>query len=164
MPRVIAWRIHQVAYVENLKPLRQSNFSTACIKPRLPSWMRSRSGRPDAWYFLAIDTTSRRFDCTNVRCASSPCRAQRRSSRFFAGVSDFALQHLLARSVATLDLLREANLVVLREQWVLPDVRQVEPDEILFVTLNTLFRQGPILRPCRRLACSLTSDWSRAAR
>src|SRR5579863_5019937 len=73
-------------------------------------------------------------------------------------------QHLLARSVATLDLLREANLVVLREQWVLPDVRQVETDEVLLVTLNSLFSQGPILRPCRRLACSLTSDLSRAAR
>ncbi len=48
--------------------------------------MRSRSGRPDAWYFLAIDTTSRRFDCTNVRCASSPSRAVRRSSRFLVGV------------------------------------------------------------------------------
>ena len=72
MPRVIAWRIHHVAYVENLKPLRQSNFSTACIRPRLPSWIRSRSGRPDAWYFFAIETTRRRFDCTNVRWASSP--------------------------------------------------------------------------------------------
>jgi len=48
MPRVIAWRIHQVAYVENLKPLRQSNFSTACMSPRFPSWIRSRSGRPEA--------------------------------------------------------------------------------------------------------------------
>ena len=26
----------------------QSNFSTACIRPRLPSWIRSSSGRPDA--------------------------------------------------------------------------------------------------------------------
>jgi hypothetical protein len=44
--RVIAWRIHQVAYVENLKPRRQSNFSTARIRPRLPSWIRSSSVRP----------------------------------------------------------------------------------------------------------------------
>ena len=86
MPRVIAWRIHHVAYVENLKPLRQSNFSTACIRPRLPSWIRSSSGRPDAWYFLAIETTRRRFDCTNARSASSPSRAARRSSRFLAAV------------------------------------------------------------------------------
>ena len=90
MPRVMAWRIHQVAYVENLKPLRQSNFSTACMSPRLPSWMRSRSGRPDAWYFLAIDTTRRRLDCTNVRWAYSPSRPALRSSRFFAGVSFLA--------------------------------------------------------------------------
>ena len=44
--RVIAWRIHHVAYVENLKPLVWSNFSTARISPRLPSWMRSRSSMP----------------------------------------------------------------------------------------------------------------------
>ena len=71
MPRLIAWRIHHVAYVENLNPLRQSNFSTACINPRLPSWMRSSSDSPDAWYFLAIETTRRKFDWTNWRSASS---------------------------------------------------------------------------------------------
>ena len=147
MPRVIAWRIHHVAYVENLKPLRQSNFSTACIRPRLPSWIRSSSGRPDAWYFFAIDTTSRRFDCTNVRWASSPSRAPRRSSRFLAGVRPLAPASSCSRgSVATLDLLRQANLVVLGEQRVLPDVGQVEPDEIFFVPLDTLLRQDPILR------------------
>ena len=61
--------------------VRQSNFSTACIRPRLPSWIRSSSGSPNAWYFLAIDTTRRRLDCTKVRCASSPVRTERRSSR-----------------------------------------------------------------------------------
>jgi hypothetical protein len=35
--RVISWRIHHVAYVENLKPRRQSNSSTARIRPMLPS-------------------------------------------------------------------------------------------------------------------------------
>ena len=35
--RVMAWRIHQVAYVQNLKPRRYSNLSTARIKPALPS-------------------------------------------------------------------------------------------------------------------------------
>ena len=46
MARVMAWRIHQVAYVENLKPLVWSNFSTARMSPRLPSWMRSRKASP----------------------------------------------------------------------------------------------------------------------
>ena len=75
--------------MENLKPLRQSNFSTACIRPRLPSWMRSSRGRPEAWYFLAMDTTNRRLDCTKVCWAPSPCRVVRRSSRFLAGVRPF---------------------------------------------------------------------------
>ena len=44
--RVIAWRIHHVAYVENLKPLVWSNLSTARIRPRLPSWIRSSSCIP----------------------------------------------------------------------------------------------------------------------
>ena len=57
-----------------------------------------------------------------------------------------AVLQLLARSVAILDLLREANLVVLGEQWVLPDVGEVEPDEILFVPLDSLLRHRPILR------------------
>src|ERR1700676_2017911 len=56
------------------------------MSPRLPSWIRSSRGSPDAWYFLAMDTTRRRFDCTNVCWALSPWRVVRRSSRFFAGV------------------------------------------------------------------------------
>ena len=46
----------------------------------------------------------------------------------------------LARRVAALDLLREADLVVLGEQRVLPDVGEVEPDEIFLVPLDTLLR------------------------
>ena len=44
--RATAWRIHQVAYVENLYPLRQSNFSAARTSPIVPSWIRSRNGSP----------------------------------------------------------------------------------------------------------------------
>ena len=43
--RVIAWRIHQVAYVENLKPRRYWNRSTAFMSPMLPSWTRSSRER-----------------------------------------------------------------------------------------------------------------------
>jgi len=38
-------------------------------------------------YRLAIDTTRRRFDWTNVCWADSPWRTVRRISRFFAGVN-----------------------------------------------------------------------------
>ncbi len=76
-PRVIAWRIHQVAYVENLNPLRQSNFSTARISPRLPSWMRSSSSSPRPVYRLAIDTTSRRLEAMNSAFASAPSDSSR---------------------------------------------------------------------------------------
>src|SRR3954452_6006968 len=46
MERVMAWRIHHVAYVENLYPRRYSNLSTAFIRPMLPSWIKSRNCRP----------------------------------------------------------------------------------------------------------------------
>ena len=43
--------------------------------------------------------------------------------------------------VAALDLLGEADLVVLGEQRVLPDIGQIEPNQIFFVALNTFLRQ-----------------------
>src|SRR5206468_4192964 len=64
MARVMAWRIHQVAYVENLYPRRYSNLSTAFMRPMLPSWIRSRNCRPRFVYFLAIEMTSRRLAST----------------------------------------------------------------------------------------------------
>jgi hypothetical protein len=35
--RVMDWRIHQTAYVENLTPRSGSNLSTARMRPRFPS-------------------------------------------------------------------------------------------------------------------------------
>ena len=72
--RVIAWRIHHVAYVENLKPFSKSNFSTARMRPMLPSWMRSRNDIPRPMYFFAIDTTSRRLAEVSCSRASRPIR------------------------------------------------------------------------------------------
>ena len=72
MARVMAWRIHHVAYVENLKPFSKSNFSTARIRPMLPSWMRSRNDIPRPMYFFAIDTTSRRLADVSCSRASRP--------------------------------------------------------------------------------------------
>src|SRR5436305_13888685 len=75
MERVIAWRIHQVAYVENLYPRRYSNFSTAFINPMFPSWIRSRNDNPRLVYFLAIEMTSRRFASTISVLLEAPCAA-----------------------------------------------------------------------------------------
>ena len=141
MPRVIAWRIHHVAYVENLKPLRQSNFSTACIRPRLPSWIRSSSGRPGRLVLLGDrdDEAQVRLHERPLRVVAVPGAAPQlpllRRREALGGVQ------LLAGVVAPLDLLRQANLVVLGEQRVLPDVGEVEPDEVFLVPLNSLFRQ-----------------------
>ena len=74
------WRIHQVAYVENLKPCRQSNFSAARINPKMPSWIRSRSVRSRDWYFFAIETTRRRFELIMRSFASWSPRSMRLAS------------------------------------------------------------------------------------
>ena len=44
-----------------MKPLVWSNFSTARMRPRLPSWMRSRNSSPRPMWRLAMDTTRRRL-------------------------------------------------------------------------------------------------------
>src|SRR5260221_519988 len=62
--RMIGWRMHQVAYVENLWPRRYSNLSTAFIRPMLPSWIRSGNCSPRLVYFFAIEMTRRRFAST----------------------------------------------------------------------------------------------------
>src|SRR3954447_4698661 len=61
-PRWIDCRIHSVAYVENLKPFRQSNFSEARIRPSMPSWIRSPRVRPWPWYLRATEITNRRLE------------------------------------------------------------------------------------------------------
>src|SRR2546426_372847 len=78
--RVMACRIHQVAYVLNLYPLRQSNFSTARISPRFPSWIRSRNSMPRPTYFFAMLTTRRRLASIRRRFASSSPRSIRLAS------------------------------------------------------------------------------------
>ncbi len=45
-----------------------------------------------------------------------------------------------------LDLLGEADLIVLRQQRILADVGEIEPDEIFFVALDTLLRHS--VTPC----------------
>ncbi len=79
-PRATACRIHQVAYVENLNPLRWSNFSAARTRPIVPSWIRSRKGSPWFLYLFAIETTSRRFASTISRFAPSSPRSMRFAS------------------------------------------------------------------------------------
>src|SRR5215210_744711 len=76
--RVTAWRIHHVAYVEKRLPISGSNFSTARIRPALPSWIRSSKSTPRPLYFLAIEITSRRLHSISRRLATvSPSRARR---------------------------------------------------------------------------------------
>src|SRR5438876_6546766 len=67
----IAWRIHQTAYEMNLMPLVSSNLWAARIRPRLPSLIKSESDTPWFWYFLATETTNRRFERTSLSSASA---------------------------------------------------------------------------------------------
>ncbi len=127
--------------MENLKPLRQSNFSTVCMSPRLPSCTRSSSGRSAAWYFLAIDTTRRRLPLVNVCTAASPARTIRCSSRH-VGRADPSQRCKLRVGVASgLDHLGQPDLVVFSEQGVAADVAEVQTDQILVWRLHSLVRQ-----------------------
>src|SRR5207248_7638835 len=55
-------------------------------------------------------------------------------------------EEITACGVTAFDLLRQPNLVVLREQRVLPDIGQIEPDEIFLVPLDSLFRHECLSR------------------
>ena len=134
MPRWIAWRIHQVAYVENLKPLRQSNFSTAWMRPRLPSCTRSRSGMPDAWY---ASRSTRRDAGSTARTGAGRPRPRGRASGGLA--SPYGVRPLLTVSRVSraalpgFDVLGEAGFVVLGQQLVPTDVFQIQANEVLVV-------------------------------
>ena len=65
-----------------------------------------------------------------------------RSSRFLAWVSPLPpASKSVERLLALLDLLGEADLVVLREQRVLPDIGQIQANQVFFVPFDALFRQ-----------------------
>ena len=66
----IAWRIHHTAYEMNFTPWSGSNFRAAVSRPTLPSPIRSMSGRPRFWYFLATEMTKRRLRFTSSCSAS----------------------------------------------------------------------------------------------
>ena len=74
--RVTACRIHQVAYVENLKPLRQSNFSTARIRPEHALLDQVEEGEA-----LPAVVLCDRDDQAQVRSGSSPPWHARRRAR-----------------------------------------------------------------------------------
>src|SRR5256885_9001423 len=55
----------------NLMPLVSSNLWSARIRPRWPSLIKSESETPWFWYFLATETTNRRFERTSSSSASA---------------------------------------------------------------------------------------------
>ncbi len=59
------------------------------MRPRFPSWIRSRIGTPRPTYRLAIDTTSRRLADVSSRRAASPSLIVRRSRRCSSNGSSF---------------------------------------------------------------------------
>ena len=117
MARVMPWRIHHVAYVENLNPRRQSNSSTARIRPMLPSWIRSSSGSPWPWYLRATDTTSRRLAMMKRWRAASALRTSRRALRDALLRAQTAGAEALLGLLAALDRHGELDLFLLGEQW-----------------------------------------------
>ncbi len=92
-----------MAYVENLKPRRQSNFSTARFSPSVPSWIRSRNGTPSPAVALRD-----RDDEPEVRLD----------------------HHALRDGISALDALRESDLLGRGEQLVAADVGEEELEAV----------------------------------
>src|SRR5690349_9197279 len=65
---------NQGVSLSDLIPFVSSNLWAARISPRLPSLIKSESDTPWFWYFLATDTTKRRFERTSLSSASSSPR------------------------------------------------------------------------------------------
>ena len=130
-PRCTAWRIHQVAYVENLNPFRQSNFSAARIKPMIPSWIRSSSISPCPWYLFAIETTRRRFELTrrsfavlspsSIRFASSTSCAAVSSGKRPASLRNSCSESVVAAAIWV--FVYETSSSIAREQSSVSSIR-----------------------------------------
>ena len=128
--RVMPWRIHQVAYVENLKPRRQSNSSTARISPMLPSWIRSSSGSPWPWYLRATETTSRRLAMMNRCRAASAFRTSWRAFMIDLLGPQAAGAEALLPLLAVLDQDGELDLLLLGEEWLARRRLQVQAEVV----------------------------------
>jgi hypothetical protein len=134
--------------VEKRKPRSGSYFSTALMRPMLPSWMRSSNGRPIPRYFLATDTTSRRFFSMSFFLARrSPALARSERSISSAWVSQVA-----AGDVRQVPGERVRRVVLARDGA--PARRQASPEVVVvaggffaFVALISLLVAGGLL-PC----------------
>ena len=62
------------------------------------------------------------------------------------GRQALARAELIARRVAVFYLLSKPDFVILGEQWILPDVGEIQADEIFFVSLDTLLRHRSVPR------------------
>ena len=114
MERVIACLIHHVAYVENLYPFLQSNLSTALIRPRFPSCIRSRNSIPLPTYLLAMLTTSLRLASQSFFFASSSpfsifLASSISSSAESRGTLPISLRYILTGSSTVIPLGSEAS-------------------------------------------------------
>ena len=84
--RWMACEIHIIAYVEKRKPLRQSNFSTARMRPSIPSWTRSASSSDVPLpHFAATDSTRRTLQRISSSFASRSPRSIRLASAISSG-------------------------------------------------------------------------------
>ena len=93
-----ACRIHHTAYEMNFTPRSGSNFRAAVISPRFPSPIKSTSGTPRFWNFLATDTTKRTlWRASRSWASTSPLNAFRASSiscsRFSRGTREISSRY-----------------------------------------------------------------------
>ena len=143
--------------MENLNPLRQSNFLHRVHQPEVALLDQIQQGQAGCLVLLGdghhqpevgLDEAALGLLAHLNGAAQYPAAGGREAIGASGGMF-FVLVEKCLRFVALFDLLGELNLVVLGEQGILADIGQIEPDEILVVALNTLFRHShtlPIIR------------------
>ena len=155
--------------MENLKPLRQSNFSTACIRPEVA--LLDQVEQRQAGGLVLLGDRDHQAEVGLDEGLLGLLALQDGAAQLALLGRGEALggrRQLGLRLAAGLDGLGQADLVVLGQQRVLTDVGQIQPDQILVVSLEALLRQSlakPSItmgldrsRPCRAFAlnwCSL---------
>src|ERR671913_3949 len=149
------------------------------MRPRLPSWMRSRNSMPRPTYRLAIDTTRRRLASISFFLASWPCRSVRWSSRRRVGVSLRPLSVALsisavAASPSSIALARMTSCSAVRSGTLPISLRYMRTGSLVRASMTSSLVRKPRSLPlvtrsrtssiCASLAMAICSGTSRSVR
>ena len=128
--------------MENLKPLRQSNFSTACIRPEVALLDEVEQGQARGLVLLGDGHHQPEVGLHEGLLGALALEGGPPQLPLLGrGQALRRRRQLRVRLPAGFDGLGQANLVVLGQQRVLADVGQIQPNQIFVVSLEALLCQ-----------------------